>query len=180
MNIKKCKVGTRVQLKGTIIEGANDVVSVHVRGDDGRMGYVTPNILKPAAPDYDPKRKFRKGDIARIDYKGRERGAVIPEGTHVEVLKDEYDSCIIKVKVGRHINSDGWMYADVDHLVLIRPIEEIEEELPYFVEDGAVNKRDGDIVVVFSYSKFGAVGANSLAQEICDELNSEYKKLQNH
>lgn len=179
MDIKKCKVGTRVQFKGTIIDGLNDIVSVHVRGDDGSMKYISPEILEPATPHYDPKRKFCKGDIAKVDYKGRERDARIPEGTEVEVLKDECDPCRIKVKVDKHINSDGWIYVNVDHLMLIKPIEEIEKEDPYLVDTGSVERRNGGIIMCFSYEKYGRDNANRMAQKVCDELNREYKKLKN-
>ena len=179
MDIKKCKVGNRVQFKGTIIDGLNDITSVHVRTDDGSTKYISPENLEPATPHYDPKRKFRKGDIAKVDYKGRVRNVVIPGGTEVEVLKDECDPCRIKVKVDRHIDSDGWMYVNVDHLVLIKPIEEIKEEDPYLVDTGAVERRDGSMVTCFSYEKYGRDNANRMAQEVCDELNREYKKIKN-
>lgn len=179
MDIKKCKVGTRVQFKGTIIDGLNDITSVHVRTDDGSTKYISPENLEPATPHYDPKRKFRKGDIAKVDYKGRVRNTVIPEGTEVEVLKDECDPYHIKVKVERHIDSDGWMFVNVDHLVLIKPIEEMEKEEPYLVDTGAVKRRDGGIIMCFSYGKYGRDNADSMAQKVCDELNREYKKIKN-
>lgn len=180
MDIKKCKVGTRVQFNGTIIHGLNDIVSVHVRSDDGEERYISTDILKPATPPYDPKRMFRKGDIAELDYKGRDQGFAIPEGTKIEVMEDEkLSSQKVKVKVDRSINSDGWMRVEVFYLVLIKPIEEIEKEEPYFVDTGSVKRRDGYCVTCFSYVTLGKDKADRQAQEVCDELNREYRKLLN-
>lgn len=180
MDIKKCKVGTRVQFNGTIIPGMNDIVSVHVRSDDGEEHYINTDLIKPATPHYDPKRKFRKGDIAKLDYKGRDYDFIIPEGTKIEVMENErLTSQKVKVKVDRNIDSDMWVRVEVFHLVLIKPIEEIEKEEPYLVDAGAVERRNGGIVMCFSYEKYGRDNANLMAQKACDELNQEYRKLKN-
>lgn len=179
MDIKKCKVGTRVQVTGTIVHGSNDSISVLVRDDSGRESYISTDMLEPATPHYAPKRKFRKGDIVKLDYKGRDYGATIPEGTEVEVLRDERNPNSIKVKVDTNIDSDGWINTDAWSLVLVKPIEEIEKEDPYLVENGAVERRGGGVVVVFSYATHGKDKANRLAQKVCDELNREYKNLKN-
>lgn len=179
MDIKECKVGTRVQVTGTIAQGSNDSISVLVRNDRGKESYVATEMLESATPQYDPKRKFRKGDIVKLNYKGRDYGSIIPEGTEVEVLRDECDPHNVKVKVDKIIDSDGWIYTESWSLVLVKPIEEIEKEDPYLASYGAVERRGGGIVVVLSYATHGKDEANRLAQEICDELNREYKKLKN-
>lgn len=179
MDIKKCKVGTRVQFEGTIIDGMNDEISVNVRSDNGEERYVTPEILEPATPRCDPTRKFRKGDIVKLDYKGRDYGSKIPEGTEVEVLRDECAPSNIKVEVDAGIDSDGWIYTEAWNLVLVKPIEEIEKEGLYLANNGVVERRDGGVVVVFSYKKHGRDNASRMAQKVCDELNREYKNLKN-
>lgn len=184
MDIKKCKVGTRVQFKGTIIDGENDIVSVHVRSDNGEGSYISPKMLKPATPQYDPKRKFRKGDLVRITgFHGRLFGnGGVREldknnkiGTQVTLFRDEDEAGNVCLPNDVLLYGNNWL--SVACVELVKPIEEIEKEALYLVDTGAVERRDGGIVVVFSYGKHGKDNADRMAQEVCDELNREYKKI---
>lgn len=65
MEFKDCTVGTKVQITGKIIEGINDNLSIHVRLPNYQETYIRPCDLEPASLEYNPKRKFRKGDVIR-------------------------------------------------------------------------------------------------------------------
>lgn len=186
MDIKKCKVGTRVQFNGTIIPGANDIVSVHVRGDNGEESYIAPKILEPVTPHYNLERKYRKGDLVRITgFRGRLFGNGDAReldknnkiGTQVTLYRDEDEAGDVCLPDGVLLYGNN--YLSVACVELVKPIEEIENEGFYFVRNGAVKKGNGDIVVCFSYNKHGIKEADRMAQEVCDNLNCEYKKLKN-
>lgn len=186
MDIKKCKVGTRVQFKGTIIDGLNDIVSVHVRSDDGEEHYINTDLISPATPQYDPTRKFRKGDLVRITgFHGRlfgnggarELGKNNKIGTQVTLFRDEDEAGNVCLPDGVLSYGNNWL--SVACVELVKPIEETEKEDPYLVDAGAVERRNGGIVVVFSYEKHGRDNANRMAQKVCDELNREYEKFKN-
>lgn len=192
MQRKECKVGTKVLIRAVIVENdASDDRPVRVRPLIGSLlslnPWFSPDNLELAP--HDPARKFRKGDIAKLDYKGRGRDARIPEGTEVEVLQDECSPCRIKVKVESHIDFNGWMYVNVDHLVLIKPIEEIEAEAPYFVKrDNNVTAfsivrkdRETSIITVWFGDFRGVTSeeAEKKAKELCDELNRKHQKFLN-
>lgn len=191
MQRKDCKPGTKIIIRGEIVrDDGKERIPICIKKQDGKYTWTNPGSLEPAAPEYDPKRKFRKGDIAKLDYKGRDRGVRIPEGTEVEILKDECDPHLIKVKVERHIDPAGWIYVDVDNLVLIKPIEEIEAEGPYCVEEtGAsfeVLFKKGPrsflcmhIVYFSSGREVTREEAREKAQELCDELNRKHRESLN-
>ncbi|WP_290564888.1 hypothetical protein [Akkermansia sp.] len=186
MDIKKCKVGTRVQFNGTIIPGVNDIVSVYVRSDDGEEHYINTRLIKPATPHYDLKRKYRKGDLVRItgfhgrlfgNGDARELGENNKIGTQVTLFRDEDEAGDVCLPDGVLLYGNNWL--SVACVELVKPIEETEKEDPYLVDAGAAERRNGGIVVVFSYEKHGRDNANRMAQKVCDELNREYKKFKN-
>lgn len=188
MQRKDCKPGTKIIIRGEIVKDDGEGrIPICVKQQDGKFTWFSPSSLEPADPEYDPKRKFRKGDIAKLDYRGRKVGARIPEGTEVEVLEDEGGLYLIKVKVERHINPAGRMGVEVDHLVLVKPIEEIEAEHPYYIEESDKSfdvwfKKGPGSVLNMHIVYFGSgrevtrEEARQKAQELCDELNRKHRE----
>lgn len=187
MEFKDCTVGTKVKITGTIIEGINDDLSVHVRLPDDEETYISPCDLEPASLKYDPKRKFRKGDIVRINYKEREMLlSMLPEGKEYEVLQDETPDGRVFLKIDESIAPDGNIWMDFSRLDLIQPIE--KRPLPYYIdEDGTcfkiLVKLTDKINPVVVYCVFFGAGtgvtkdeARRKAEELCDEKNREYRE----
>lgn len=136
MKFKQCTVGTKVKITGTIIEGINDNLSVHVRLPNDEETYIRPCDLEPASSKYDPRRKFRKGDIVTTDYKGRKMlHGMLPEGEEYEVLEDEDPFGDVLIKLDKCINSEGRAFVCFSRLALIKPIE--ERPLPYYIDEHA-------------------------------------------
>lgn len=134
MEFKDCTVGTKVQIKGTIIEGIKDNLSVHVRLPNDQKTYIRICDLEKDSSQYDSKRKFRKGDIVRINYKGREMLlSMLPEGKEYEVLQDETPDGRVFLKIDESIVPDGNIWMDFSRLDLIQPIE--KRPCPYYIDE---------------------------------------------
>lgn len=131
MEFKDCTVGTKVQIKGTIIEGIKDNLSVHVRLPNDEETYISPCDLEPASLKYDPKRKFKRGDIVRPDYKGRKWAGMLDEGIDYEVLEDESLDGQVLIKIDKRIDPNGRGFVDFSRLALIQPIE--KRPCPYYI-----------------------------------------------
>lgn len=131
MEFKDCTVGTKVQIKGTIIEGIKDNLSVHVRLPNDQETYIRPCDLEKDSSKYDPKRKFRKGDIVRPDYKGRKWAGMLDEGIDYEVLEDESHDGQVLIKIDKRIDPNGRGFVDFSRLALIQPIE--KRPCPYYI-----------------------------------------------
>lgn len=89
MEFKDCTVGTKVQIKGTICEVFDKLKSVALELKGGHKFLFGYDFFERDVNQYDPKRKFRKGDIVRPDYKGRKWAGMLDEGIDYKVLEDE-------------------------------------------------------------------------------------------
>lgn len=188
MQRNECKPGTEVIIRGTVIrnnEPGCRPICVELP-KDGEALLFAPDEIEPALPKYDPARKYRKGDLVRItgfhgrlfgngDARGLDENNKI--GTQVTLCRDEDEAGDVCLPDGVLSYGNNWL--SVACVELVKPIEETEKEDPYLVDAGAVERRNGGIVVVFSYEKHGRDNANRMAQKVCDELNREYKKFKN-
>lgn len=98
MEFKDCTVGTKVHLGGEIVDISNDKKAVLIKWENGKEFYIGIDLLERDFNQYDPKRKFRKGDIVKPDYKGRKWEGMLPEGEEYEVLEDEDDEGLVLIK----------------------------------------------------------------------------------
>lgn len=186
MEFKDCTVGTKVKITGTIIKGINDELSVRVRLPYDEKTYISPCDLEPASSKYDPKRKFRKGDIVRHDYKGRKWAGMLDEGIDYKVLEDESHDGQVLITIDKIANPRGWGEVDFSRLILIKPIEKIKAEEPYYVDESCgcfdVRREDENkdkyICSIYFGDHIGVTRDKALekAEELCDEKNREYRE----
>ena len=185
MQRNECKPGTEVIIRGTIVaDDGTAVLPIKVKFKNSSSSILDPVVLEPAQPKYDPARKYRKGDLVRITgFHGRIFGNGCGRGLSANnAIGDQVVLCENEIPGGDvslpdRVLSNGNNYLSVACIELVKSVEEREEEEPYVVSCGSVEKRDGGIVVVFNYEKHGRDEANRMAQKVCDELNQEYKRL---
>lgn len=191
MEFKDCTVGTKVHLGGEIVDISNDKKAVLIKWENGKEFYIGIDLLERDFNQYDPKRKFRKGDIVKPDYKGRKWKGMLPEEIEYEVLEDEDDEGLVLIKIDKSIDPTGEGLVSFSRLVLIESIEEIRKENPYYVikQDESFNVflRLAPLVIKLIYCVFYEAGtgvtqdeARKKAQDLCDEKNREYRELLNN
>lgn len=185
MEFKDCTVGTKVQIKGTIIEWIKDNLSVHVRLHNDQETYIRPCDLEKDSSKYDPKRKFRKGDIVRPDYKGRKWAGMLDEGIDYEVLEDESHDGQVLIKIDKRIDPNGRMFVDFSRLALIQPIE--KRPCPYYIYESRncfkIRVKLTDKIHPVVYCVFFGAGtgvtkneARLKAQDLWFEKSREYRE----
>lgn len=181
MEFKDCTVGTKVHLGGEIVDISNDKKAVLIKWGNGKEFYIGIDLLERDFNQYDPKRKFRKGDIVKPDYKGRKREGMLPEEIEYEVLEDEDDEGLVLIKIDKSIDPTGKGIVSFSRLVLIKPVEEIEKNNLYYIEESEISfdvlrKGIEKDVLVYSISLGNGNGvsrdeAKKKAEELCDEKN---------
>lgn len=181
MEFKDCTVGTKVHLGGEIVDISNDKKAVLIKWENGKEFYIGIDLLERDFNQYDPKRKFRKGDIVKPDYKGRKWEGMLPEGEEYEVLEDEDDEGLVLIKIDKSIDPNGEGIVSFSRLVLIKPVEEIEKNNLYYIEESEISfdvlrKGIEKDVLVYSISLGNGNGvsrdeAKKKAEELCDEKN---------
>lgn len=181
MEFKDCTVGTKVHLGGEIVDISNDKKAVLIKWKNGKQFYIGIDLLERDFNQYDPKRKFRKGDIVKPDYKGRKWEGMLPEGEEYEVLEDEDDEGLVLIKIDKSIDPTGEGIVSFSRLVLIKPVEEIEKNNLYYIEESEISfdvlrKGIEKDVLVYSISLGNGNGvsrdeAKKKAEELCDEKN---------
>lgn len=181
MEFKDCTVGTKVHLGGEIVDISNDKKAVLIKWENGKQFYIGIDLLERDFNQYDPKRKFRKGDIVKPDYKGRKWEGMLPEGEEYEVLEDEDDEGLVLIKIDKSIDPNGEGIVSFSRLVLIKPVEEIEKNNLYYIEESEISfdvlrKGIEKDVLVYSISLGNGNGvsrdeAKKKAEELCDEKN---------
>lgn len=186
MEFKDCTVGTKVHLGGEIVDISNDKKAVLIKWENGKEFYIGIDLLERDFNQYDPKRKFRKGDIVKPDYKGRKWEGMLPEGEEYEVLKDEDDEGLVLIKIDKSIDPTGEGIVSFSRLVLIKPVEEIEKNNLYYIEESEISfdvlrKGIEKDVLVYSISLGNGNGvsrdeAKKKAEELCDEKNRIWKE----
>ena len=191
MEFKDCTVGTKVKVEGTIIDIVEEKATLHVECKNGTKCFINPDVLERDFNQYDPNRKFRKGDIVKPDYKGRKWKGMLPEEIEYEVLEDEDDEGLVLIKIDKSIDPTGEGFVSFSRLVLIESIEEIRKKNPYYVkkrdESFNVFLRLVPLVIKLIYCVFYDAGtgvtqdeARKKAQDLCDEKNREYRELLNN
>lgn len=155
------------------------------------------NECKTGTAKYDPARKYRKGDLVRITgFHGRlfgcggnrelSKGSKI--GTQIVLHEDEIPGGDVSLPDGLLLNKNN--YLSVACIELVKPIEEIEAEQPYYVEEeddsfGVWFKKDSEIVLRMHCVSFGdgrevtREEALEKALELCDELNRKHQESLN-
>lgn len=197
MQRNECKPGTEVIIRGVIVKDEGiEPLPIRVRWKDGSSFIFNPEHLEPALPKtkYDPARKYRKGDLVRITgYHGRlfgmgdarELGENNEIGTQVKLSEDEYDGGCVALPAG--VLSNCRKFLSVACIELVKPIEEIEVEHPYYVEEkddsfGVWFKKGSEIVLRMHCVSFGdgrevtREEALEKALELCDELNLKHQE----
>lgn len=191
MEFKDCTVGTKVKVDGTIIGIVEEKATLHVECKNGTKCFINPDVLERDFNQYDPNRKFRKGDIVKPDYKGRKWEGMLPEEIEYEVLEDEDNDGMVLIKTDKSIDPAVEGIVPFSRLVLIESIEENRKENPYYI------KKQGECFNVFLklapsaikiiYCVFYDAGtgvtqdeARKKAQDLCDEKNREYRELLNN
>ena len=191
MEFKDCTVGTKVKVEGTIIDIVEEKATLHVECKNGTKCFINPDVLERDFNQYDPNRKFRKGDIVKPDYKGRKWEGMLPEEIEYEVLEDEDDEGLVLIKIDKSIDPTGEGLVSFSRLVLIESIEENRKENPYYVikQDESFNVflRLAPLVIKLIYCVFYEAGtgvtqdeARKKAQDLCDEKNREYRESLNN
>lgn len=155
--------------------------------ENGKEFYIGIDLLERDFNQYDPKRKFRKGDIVKPDYKGRKWEGMLPEEIEYEVLEDEDDEGLVLIKIDKSIDPTGEGLVSFSRLVLIKPVEEIEKNNLYYIEETEISfnvirkgiERD---LLVYSISLRNGNGvsrdeAKKKAEELCDEKNRIYQEV---
>lgn len=201
MQRNECKPGTEVIIRGTIKEDdgtTKDPILVKIHDNRGSYEslFFEPSFLEPAQAKYDPARKYRKGDLVRITgFHGRLFGGgdsrVLDEnnaiGIQVTLCKDE--NLVGDVSLPDGILSHHFTYLSVACIELVKPIEEIEAEQPYRVEEMTFNFRVArDVYYMHTIwwnsddcptSPYNKEEALRKAQELCDELNRKHQESLN-
>ena len=191
MEFKDCTVGTKVKVEGTIIDIVEEKATLLVECKNGTKCFINPDVLERDFNQYDPNRKFRKGDIVKPDYKGRKWKGMLPEEIEYEVLEDEDDEGLVLIKIDKSIDPTGEGLVSFSRLVLIESIEEIRKKNPYYVkkrdESFNVFLRLAPLVIKLIYCVFYEAGtgvtqdeARKKAQDLCDEKNREYRESLNN
>ena len=191
MEFKDCTVETKVKVDGTIIGIVEEKATLHVECKNGTKCFINPDVLERDFNQYDPNRKFRKGDIVKPDYKGRKLKGMLPEEIEYEVLEDEDDEGLVLIKIDKSIDPVVEGIVPFSRLVLIESIEEIRKKNPYYVkkrdESFNVFLRLAPLVIKLIYCVFYEAGtgvtqdeARKKAQDLCDEKNREYRELLNN
>lgn len=198
MQRNECKPGTEVIIRGKIKEDDGTdlhpiIVDIHGSKRE-EIRCLDPSKLEPARTKYDPARKYRKGDLVRITgFHGRLFGGgdsrVLDEnnaiGIQVTLCKDE--NLVGDVSFPDGILSHHFTYLSVACIELVKPIEEIEVEHPYYVEEkddsfGVWFKKGSEIVLRMHCVSFGdgrevtREEALEKALELCDELNRKHQE----
>ena len=188
MKLEDIKEGETYNVRVKVIGITNDGVdALYVDADGGgitglRIGKQRISILRlstpETAPQYDPCRKFRKGDMVRVvEWNGRDIARV---GEIGHVVSDEYNSRV-------EIAIDGWtkeVYYPACHLKLVTPAEELEQ---YSVLETDTFKgfdimRDGLCVMTFPFGEkengwyYNRLTAKAAAEAECKRLNKECRK----
>lgn len=181
MEFKDCTVGTKVHLGGEIVDISNDKKAVLIKCENGKEFYIGIDLLERDFNQYDPKRKFRKGDIVKPDYKGRKWEGMLPEEIEYEVLEDEDDEGLVLIKIDKSIDPTGEGLVSFSRLVLIKSREEIEKENQYYIEESDISfdvrreyiETDKVIYSIFYGNDRGVSRdvAKKKAEELCDEKN---------
>lgn len=202
MQRNECKPGTEVIIRGTISEDDGtdfNSIKITIRRDDGKTedGFFDPSALEPAQAKYDPARKYRKGDLVRITgFHGRlfgsggnrELSANNAIGGQVALCGDEIAGGDVSLPDGVLLNRNN--YLSVACIELVKPIEEIEAEQPYYVEEeddsfGVWFKKGSEIFLRMHCVSFGdgrevtREEALEKALELCDELNRKHRESLN-
>lgn len=191
MEFKDCTVGTKVHLGGEIVDISNDKKAVLIKWGNGKEFYIGIDLLERDFNQYDPNRKFRKGDIVKPDYKGRKWEGMLPEEIEYEVLEDEDNDGMVLIKIDKSIDPAGEGIVPFSRLVLIESIEEIRKKNPYYIKkgDGCFNVllKLAPLAIKLIYCVFYEAGtgvtqdeARKKAQDLCDEKNREYRELLNN
>ncbi|WP_455564346.1 hypothetical protein [Akkermansia massiliensis] len=201
MQRNECKPGTEVIIRGTIKEDDGTdfqpiVIGIHHDDDRAEDVCFEPSALEAAQPKYDPERKYRKGDLVRITgFHGRLFGAGCrlksdennAIGIQTTLCGGEDDDGDIKLPDGVLPNNYHWL--SVACIELVKPIEEIEAEHPYEVEEAIysfrVTRADSYIHTIWwksdacRTSPYNKKEARQKAQELCDELNRKHRESLN-
>lgn len=201
MQRNECKPGTEVIIRGKIKEDDEtdlQPVLVGIHHDEGKTEdvFFEPSALEPAHAKYDPARKYRKGDLVRITgFHGRlfgcggerklSKGNKI--GTQIALHEDEIPGGDVSLPDGFLLNRNN--YLSVACIELVKPIEEIEAEQPYRVEEMNWSFRitrggycmhtiwwNSEACLTSPYNKEEALRK---AQELCDELNRKHRESLN-
>lgn len=202
MQRNECKPGTEVIIQGTIkADDGTDFnpIEITIRHDDGKTedNFFDHSVLEPAQAKYDPARKYRKGDLVRITgFHGRlfgcggerklSKGNKI--GTQIALHEDEIPGGDVSLPDGFLLNKNN--YLSVACIELVKPIEEIEAEQPYYVEEeddsfGVWFKKGSEIFLRMHCVSFGdgrevtREEALEKALELCDELNRKHRESLN-
>ena len=202
MQRNECKPGTEVIIRGTISEDDGtdfNSIKITIRRDDGKTedGFFDPSALEPAQAKYDPARKYRKGDLVRITgFHGRlfgsggnrELSANNAIGDQVALCGDEVPGGDVSLPDGFLLNKNS--YLSVACIELVKPIEEIEAEQPYYIEEADASfdvwfKKGSEIILRMHCVSFGdgrevtREEALEKALELCDELNRKHQESLN-
>lgn len=188
MEFKDCTVGTKVKVDGTIIGIVEEKATLHVECKNGTKCFINPDVLERDFNQYDPNRKFRKGDIVKPDYKGRKWEGMLPEEIEYEVLEDEDNDGMVLIKTDKSIDPAVEGIVPFSRLVLIESIEEIRKKNPYYIKkrDGCFNVflKLAPLAIKLIYCVFYEAGtgvtqdeARKKAQDLCDEKNREYPRI---
>lgn len=199
MQRNECKPGTEVIIRGTIKEDdgtTKDPILVKIHDNRGSYEslFFEPSFLEPAQAKYDPARKYRKGDLVRITgFHGRlfgcggnrELSANNAIGDQVALCGDEIPGGDVSLPDGFLLNNNS--YLSVACIELVKPIEEIEAEQPYYIEEADASfdvwfKKGSEIILRMHCVSFGdgrevtREEALEKALELCDELNRKHQE----
>lgn len=202
MQRNECKPGTEVIIQGTIkADDGTDFnpIEITIRHDDGKTedNFFDHSVLEPAQAKYDPARKYRKGDLVRITgFHGRlfgcggnrELSANNAIGDQVALCGDEVPGGDVSLPDGFLLNKNS--YLSVACIELVKPIEEIEAEQPYYIEEADASfdvwfKKGSEIILRMHCVSFGdgrevtREEALEKALELCDELNRKHRESLN-
>ena len=202
MQRNECKPGTEVIIRGTIKEDdgtTKDPILVKIHDNRGSYEslFFEPSFLEPAQAKYDPARKYRKGDLVRITgFHGRlfgcggnrELSANNAIGDQVALCGDEVPGGDVSLPDGFLLNKNS--YLSVACIELVKPIEEIEAEQPYYIEEADASfdvwfKKGSEIILRMHCVSFGdgrevtREEALEKALELCDELNRKHQESLN-
>ena len=202
MQRNECKPGTEVIIRGTIKEDdgtTKDPILVKIHDNRGSYEslFFEPSFLEPAQAKYDPARKYRKGDLVRITgFHGRlfgcggnrELSANNAIGDQVALCGDEVPGGDVSLPDGFLLNKNS--YLSVACIELVKPIEEIEAEQPYYIEEADASqcgwfKKGSEIILRMHCVSFGdgrevtREEALEKALELCDELNRKHRESLN-
>lgn len=202
MQRNECKPGTEVIIRGTIKEDdgtTKDPILIKIHDNRGSYEslFFEPSFLEPAQAKYDPARKYRKGDLVRITgFHGRlfgcggnrELSANNAIGDQVALCGDEVPGGDVSLPDGFLLNKNS--YLSVACIELVKPIEEIEAEQPYYIEEADASfdvwfKKGSEIILRMHCVSFGdgrevtREEALEKALELCDELNRKHRESLN-